>query len=52
MSVGGDIAESELGTVAEHHHEDVAFLQSRVHQGIGEPVAFNVQFPVGPTPII
>ena len=50
--VGGDIAESELGTVPKHHHQDVAFLQARIHQRIGEAVAFDVQFPVGPTPII
>ena len=46
--VGGDIADGEFRTVAQLHHQDVPLPEAGAHQGVGEAVAFQVQFPVGP----
>ena len=50
--VGGDIPDGEFRTVAQLHHQDIPLLKAGIHQGIGEAVAFEVEFPVGPAPSI
>ena len=50
--VGGDIADGELRAVAQLHHQDISLPEAGVHQGVGEAVAFKVQFPISPAPSV
>ena len=46
--VGSEVAEDEFGAVAQLHHDDVSLPEAGREEGLCEPVALGVQFPVGP----
>ena len=50
--MGGDIADGEFRAVAQLHHQDISLPEAGFHQGVGEAVAFAVQFPISPVPAV